>query len=418
MPERLRQAHHLPKNKTLPLSPALSYPPRTMKPAALLLLAAFSAITAQAAPPVISNVTASQRAGTKLVDIRYDVADPDSASLTIQIELSANGGQTYELPARSLSGAVGSGVAPGTARLITWNAGTDWNGNWSPNCKARLWAHDGSTPVPPLGMVYIPAGTFDMGSGPGVIGVPVTLTKSYFMDRTEVSAELWNDVRNWALGHGYTDIGAGAYRAPGHPITTVGWYDCVKWCNARSEKDGLTPCYYSDDAQTTVYRTGNLDLTAAKVKWSVTGYRLPTEAEWERAARGGLYRKNYPWGDIIDGSMANYAGSGDPFEVGGSPTTTPVGYYNGSQTPVGQNMVNGYGLYDIAGNIREWCWDWYGEGNNGLTDPIGPDNRTYRVVRGGAWPNDASLNLRCAFRDYGTPSNAHNSYGCRCVRGQ
>jgi formylglycine-generating enzyme len=383
-----------------------------------ILLSLLLPLSLAAAPPVISNVTATQRAGTKLVDIRYDVADPDSASLTIQIELSANGGQTYELPVRSLTGAVGAGVAPGTSRLITWNAGADWNGNWSPNCKARLWAHDGSTPVPPLGMVYIPSGTFDMGSGPGVIGVPVTLTKSYFMDRTEVSAELWNEVRSWGLtsGLGYNDFNEGAFRAPGHPIHNVTWYDCVKWCNARSEKEGLTPCYYIEIAQTTVFRSGSPDITNALVKWTANGYRLPTEAEWERAARGGLYRKQFPWGDEIDGSQANFAGSGDPFESGAFPTS-PCAYFNGSQLPAGVNMANGYGLYDMAGNCWEWSWDRYEGIPGALTDPKGPDTGLHRLQRGGSWFNAPSL-LRCALRSGNSPLTINNDYGFRCVRGQ
>jgi len=350
-----------------------------------------------AAPPTITNVYASQRAGTKLIDVTYHLSDPDSGSLTVQVEFSANSGITYDLPVHSLSGSVGAGVAPGNSRVLTWNAGVDWNGNWSDKCKVRLWAHDGSTPVPPLGMVYIPNGTFLMGPDPGV---EVTLTHSYFMDRTEVSAELWNAVRTWASVNGYTDIVTGAYRASGHPIQTVNWYDCVKWCNARSEKEGLTPCYYSDDAQTTVYRTGNLDISATKVKWTASGYRLPTEAEWERAARGGLYRKVYPWGDLIDGSMANFSGSGDPFESGGVPST-PVGYYDGNQTPIGGNSINGYGLQDVAGNLREWCWDW--EGNLVIgNDPTGPSTGSTRSLRGGSWI-DGYGGLSCATRS-GSPA--------------
>ena len=128
---------------------------RLLRPASGVLLLLASVLAAPAAPPVITNLHTAQRAGTKLIDVTCTIADPDSASLTVQAEFSANGGTTYDLPARSLSGVIGVGVAPGAGRSFTWNAGTDWNGNWSDNCKVRLWAHDGSFPVPPLGMVFI-----------------------------------------------------------------------------------------------------------------------------------------------------------------------------------------------------------------------------------------------------------------------
>jgi sulfatase modifying factor 1 len=401
-----------------------------MKSAALLTL--LLPLSLSAAPPVISNVTASQRAGTKLVDIRYDVADPDSGSLTIQIELSANGGQTYELPVRSLTGAVGAGVAPGTSRLITWNAGADWNGNWSPNCKARLWAHDGSTPVPPPGMVFIPSGTFDMGSGPGVIGVPVTLTKSYFMDRTEVSAELWNEVRSWGLANGYAGIGSGSFRALGHPIHSITWYDCMAWSNARSEMNGLKPCYYTDATKTVVSKDGGV-FSSDQVDWNANGFRLPVEAEWERAARGGLYRKTYPWGDDAALGRANYMNSQDPFELpAADPTagTSPCAYFNGSQSPGGPDMTNGYGLYDCAGNVAEWCWP-----SGSPSQPEFPYYRNawvdkdfygqmFMLARGGSWWSgetaatvNSVISIRGGFSIPFAGSHESRDHGLRTMRG-
>ena len=123
----------------------------------------------------------------------------------------------------------------------------------------------------------------------------------------------------------------------------VSWYDCVKWCNARSSKEGLTPVYYTDAGFTTVYKTGEID--DAYVAWPTNGYRLPTEAEWEKASRETLVGNAYPWGNIIGGGDANYYVSGDPFEVG----TTPVGYYDGGQVPVGEDRANGCGLHGHGG---------------------------------------------------------------------
>lgn len=110
----------------------------------------------------------------------------------------------------------------------------------------------------------------------------------------------------------------------------------MKWANARSEKEGLVPCYYTDDTQTTVYRTGTVDVQNDWVKWIACGYRLPTEVEWEKAARGGAAGHRYPWSatDAIDHSRANYD--------------------SGGTTPVGSFAPNGYGLYDMAGNVWEW----------------------------------------------------------------
>ena len=107
-------------------------------------------------------------------------------------------------------------------------------------------------------------------------------------------------------------------------MQSISWFDSVKWCNARSEKEGKTSAYYTDAGQTNVYRTGNVNVDNAWVKWN-SGYRLPTEAEWEKAARGGLSGQRFPWGDQIEESLANYYGNtADSFE--------PVAFQGGKAT--------------------------------------------------------------------------------------
>ena len=114
-------------------------------------------------------------------------------------------------------------------------------------------------------------------------------------------------MRTWGLANGYTDLAAGngsyASKGANHPVHSITWYDMVKWCNARSEKEGLTPCYTVSGA---IYQDGPEH--AGGCNWSANGYRLPSEAEWEKAARGGLSAQNFPWGNTIAHSQANYYG--------------------------------------------------------------------------------------------------------------
>ena len=238
--------------------------------------------------------------------------------------------------------------------------------------------------VPP-GMGYVPAGQFVMGdiyetNGMGSPLHPVQVS-AFVIDRFEVAQALWDDVANWAGAHGYQFDSLGEAAATNHPIADINWYDAVKWCNARSEKEGLQPAYYTDGTQQTVYRTGDLDLTNACVAWTASGYRLPTEAEWEKAARGGVANDFFPGSDLgsnylmsVLGPMANFWDSGDPYDNG----TTPVGFYNGFQCIGGADMQNGFGLYEVAGNVAEMCWDWLGPDQADLqVDPRGTRHRRY-----------------------------------------
>jgi formylglycine-generating enzyme required for sulfatase activity len=176
------------------------------------------------------------------------------------------------------------------------------------------------------------------------------------------------------------------------------------------------PVYYTDAGLTQIYSTGDTD--TVYVSWGANGYRLPTEAEWEKAARGGLIGLRFPWGNMISETNANYFG-----DVGyGGYDLGPNGYNvigNFGTSPVGSFAANGYGLYDMAGNAFEWCWDWYGipYGQPTTTNPTGPTSGDYRVLRGGSWQAIA-LDTRCANRGSGIgPSGVANSLGFRCVRG-
>ncbi len=381
---------------------------------ALVLVFTASPALSQTAP-VVSNVLGVQRAGTKLVDITYDLADTDSAELYVTLQISSDAGSTWTVPATSATGQIGAGIPPGSGRAIVWNAGTNWNNLLSTTMRYRITADDGFT-----GMELIPEGSFTMGRTSGDADTnapPVSVyISAFYMANYEVTRALWSEVRTWGLDNGYTDIQAGAGKAANHPVHSISWYDMVKWCNARSQKEGLTPCY---TVSSVTYKTGDSD--AVVCNWSASGYRLPTEAEWEKAARGGVSGQRFPWGDTISHSQANYFSSANSityiYDV--SPTRGDAPTYGRGASPVGSFAANGYGLYDMAGNIMERCWDWYLDSyyTDGLSDTRGPASGSPRVVRGGAWGTYA-FTCRTVDRNGGAPSgaNGYNNIGFRPAR--
>jgi formylglycine-generating enzyme required for sulfatase activity len=323
-------------------------------------------------------------------------------------------------------------------------------------------------------MVLIPAGSFQMGNafpGEGYSNeLPVhTVTLSpYYIDKCEVTNAQYADALNWAYaqsGHitvtngvvykynsgtsypycsttsapaGSPDFGIWSRITwngstfgvvagkENHPMVMVSWYGSVAYANWRSAMQGKPLCY---------------DLSSWTCNFAVVGYRLPTEAEWEKAARGGAAGRRFPWSDtdFIQHARANYYSSSSyPYDnsptrgyhplwgVGSYPWTSPVGFFTGAlqykadwgwpgaatsyQTT---NGANGYGLYDMAGNVWEWCNDWYGAySSSPSSDPTGPASGTYRVLRGGCWTFDAIF-CRVAFRYGSSPDARYDDYGFR-----
>lgn len=279
-------------------------------------------------------------------------------------------------------------------------------------------------------MALIPAGSFTMGNSlspnegwSDELPAHAVYVSAFYMDRYEVTKALWDEVYQWATNHGYSFANPGSGKAANHPVHSINWYDMVKWCNARSQQEGLTPCYYKEAGLTTVYKTGT---GTPYPKWN-GGYRLPTEAEWEKAARGGAGGHRFPWADAdtISWSRANYYAypSGNAYDVNPTQGNNPT-FNDGVQpytSPVGYFAPNGHGLYDMAGNVWELCWDrydgsWYSNAGATQSDTRGPiGTSSSRVLRGGSWYH-TSNGPRCAVRanaNAGGP--AASSYGFRCV---
>jgi formylglycine-generating enzyme required for sulfatase activity len=314
-------------------------------------------------------------------------------------------------------------LQPGTVASVEWASSLSgpWQTNWagldvvtvesnktitvSVPMFYRVRGVAWTNPVP-ADMALIPAGNFTMGDtfaegSLSELPLHTNYISAFYMDKYEVTKALWDEVYQWAITNGYSFTFAGSGTTTHHPVQTICWYDMVKWCNARSEKDGKIPAYYTSVEQTNIYRTGQLDVSNSWVKWKA-GYRLPTEAEWEKAARGGLDGQRYPWGNTISPTNANYSRSGS--------------------VPVGSFAPNGFGLYDMAGNVFDACWDkvgldYYSTGSQ--IDPHGPDAGSSgyisrRIIRGSTWASTASR-CRNADRTFAVETAAGSELGFRSV---
>jgi VWFA-related protein len=245
-------------------------------------------------------------------------------------------------------------------------------------------------------MVPIPAGTFRMGN---ITNHPpnfstekpvheVTITEPFLMSRTEITQAQYEAVMGTNPSY---------YKGADHPVGSVNWYDAVAFCNALSLQEGLSPCYLGSGPGLYCFFERN-------------GYRLPTEAEWEYACRGGTET------DIFTGNLTN--DDCTPLD----PALDLAGWYcgnaNSAAHPVGLKEPNSFGLYDMHGNVWEWCWDRYDSryyGSSPVDDPRGPALGTDRAIRGGSFDWPARYCRSATRRDHVHPSSRSN-YGFRIVR--
>ena len=324
------------------------------------------------------------RTGVKLAvwfspdDITFTRLSPDVEFTAVPFAMVAGIAETVQ--DRSITalkikdGEVGSTQLANGLTLGGTTTGT-FSGTFSGSGAGLSGVTAASLAIPP-GMALIPAGSFTMGNVVGDADItdaaPVgTTVSAFYMDVNEVTLSQWQSV----------------------------WY-------------------YTDDAQTMIYKTGEVNVTNARVKWSANGYRLPTEAEWEKAARGGLSGQRFPWGNTITHYLANYSGNtpSTSYDLGpnGYNTIGSIGGTSPATSPVGSFAANGYGLDDMGGNVWEMCWDCYGVPYAGGADPHGPAGLD-RVVRGGNWNYGASY-CRVALRISRNQSYCDNSIGFRLAR--
>ena len=306
----------------------------------------------------------------------------------------------------------------------------------------------------PDDMVYIPDGEFEMGDHFDPEGyddelpVHTVLLDGFFMSKYEITNQQYCDYLNDSNSLGQIKVVSGVVYASSDdpcdwpycdthsadddsqidhndvsgvfsvrlkggrdmsddPMVEVSWYGAASYCNWKSTQEGYESCY---------------DLSTWECDFSKHGYRLPTEAEREYAARGGEHSPYYRfgWGDTISHSQANYyADPCNPYDINPSEGWHPD--WDDGILPitsmVGSFAANGYGLYDMTGNVWEWCNDWYDEDYyyaSPLDNPEGPGSGTYRVMRGGAW-NYGAFSCRVAYRDLSRPVNRSFSGGFRIV---
>jgi formylglycine-generating enzyme len=240
----------------------------------------------------------------------------------------------------------------------------------------------------PDNLVFIKGGTFKNINSTNYYGKGIILS-SFYIGKCEVTQKEWIEVMG---------SNPSKFRGDNLPVEMVNWYDCVEYCDKRSRKEGLKPCYNIDKNKNDPnnQRDPNFEGDLDTIKWTVTlnaganGYRLPTEAEWEYAAGGGQMSKSYTYsgGNDLDEVAWYWRNAGDT-NLAGFWSWPAIENNHDKTHSIGGKAPNESGLYDMSGNVREWCWDWYGDLQTNVTDPQGSSSGYGRVWKGGGWIGDA-----------------------------
>jgi formylglycine-generating enzyme required for sulfatase activity len=404
--------------------------------AVLALWTVMLSIQSHAAAPLVTNVTAQQRElSLSYVDIYYDMSDSDTEYLDVKMAVSTNSGAAYDVTAYHVTGDIGFAVITGEHKHIVWDAGMDLPSFSSSTVRVKITVDDEA-------MALIPSGSFDMGDtfnegASNEIPVHSVDISEFYMDKYEVSNKKMVQVLQWAYDNGAVtatvssvkniegdqqelmDLGFfwcqihfsnGIFSVDtgkeNYPFVFGNWYCAMAYCKYKNDMDG---------------KEQTINLADWSIDWEEKGYRLPTEAEWEKAARGGEDEHRFPWtdSDTITHERANYYSSTN-FTYDVSSTRGQHPDYSSSYpgtSPAGSFEPNGYGLYDMAGNAMEWCWDCFDENYYSISpedDPRGPDSGWFRVVRGGSWGGLADK-ARCSGRMRTAEDYAFIFTGFRCV---